>query len=39
VTFPSMGVFLSWGTEKERQECLAIRYMAGDCVALLPRLG
>jgi len=39
VTFPSMGVFLSWGTEKERQECLAIRYMAGDGVALLPRLG
>ncbi|MDO8738390.1 lipopolysaccharide heptosyltransferase I [Candidatus Deferrimicrobium sp.] len=38
-TFPSMGVFLSWGTEKEREECLAIRYMAGEGVVLLPRLG
>ena len=38
-TFPSMGVFLSWGTEKEREECLAIRYLAGQGVALLPRLG
>jgi heptosyltransferase-1 len=37
--FPSMGVFLSWGTEKEREECLAIRYLAGPGVALLPRLG
>lgn len=38
-TFPSMGVFLSWGTEKEREECLAIRYMASEGVTLLPRLG
>jgi len=37
--FPSLGVFLSWGTEKEREECLAIRYLAGRGVALLPRLG
>jgi heptosyltransferase I len=37
--FPRMGVFLSWGTEKEREECLAIRYLAGRGVALLPRLG
>lgn len=37
--FPSLGVFLSWGTEKEREECLAIRYLAGGGVALLPRLG
>jgi heptosyltransferase-1 len=38
-SFPSLGVFLSWGTEKEREECLAIRYLAGEGVALLPRLG
>jgi len=38
-TFPSMGTFLSWGTDREREECLAIRYMAGERVALLPRLG
>jgi len=37
--FPGLGVFLSWGTEKEREECLAIRYLAGAGVALLPRLG
>jgi len=37
--FPSLGVFLSWGTEKEREECLAIRYLAGEGVALLPHLG
>jgi len=37
--FPRLGVFLSWGTEKEREECLAIRYLAGQGVALLPRLG
>ncbi len=37
--FPGLGVFLSWGTEKEREECLAIRYMAGGGVAMLPRLG
>jgi len=38
-TFPSIGTFLSWGTDREREECLAIRYMAGERVALLPRLG
>lgn len=37
--FPGLGVFLSWGTGKEREECLAIRYLAGEGVALLPRLG
>lgn len=37
--FPSLGTFLSWGTEKEREECLAIRYLAGQGVAVLPRLG
>jgi len=37
--FPSMGTFLSWGTDREREECLAIRYLAGERVALLPRLG
>jgi len=37
--FPSTGVFLSWGTEKEREECLAIRELAGGRVKLLPRLG
>jgi heptosyltransferase-1 len=37
--FPSMGTFLSWGTDREREECLAIRYLAGEGVALLPRLG
>lgn len=37
--FPELGTFLSWGTEKEREECLAIRYLAGDGVALLPHLG
>jgi heptosyltransferase-1 len=37
--FPGLGVFLSWGTEKEREECRAIRYLAGEGVALLPRLG
>lgn len=35
---PALGVYLSWGTEKEREECLAIRYLAGAGVALLPRL-
>jgi ADP-heptose:LPS heptosyltransferase len=39
VAFPGLGVFLSWGSEKEREECLAIRYLAGRGVALLPRLG
>jgi hypothetical protein len=38
-TFPSMGGFLSWGTEREREECLAIREFAGGRVELLPRLG
>ncbi|MHB1025475.1 MAG: glycosyltransferase family 9 protein [Desulfobacteria bacterium] len=37
--FPRLGVFLTWGTENEREECLAIRYLAGRGVALLPRLG
>lgn len=37
--FPSMGTFLSWGTDREREECLAIRYLAGGRVSLLPRLG
>lgn len=36
---PGLGVFLSWGTEKEREECIAIRYLAVKGVALLPRLG
>jgi heptosyltransferase-1 len=38
-TFPSMGAFLSWGTDREREECLAIRELAGGRVELLPRLG
>jgi heptosyltransferase-1 len=38
-TFPSMGTFLSWGTDREREECLAIRALAGGRVKLLPRLG
>ena len=38
-TFPSMGAFLSWGTDREREECLAIRELAGERVTLLPRLG
>jgi heptosyltransferase-1 len=38
-TFPSMGAFLSWGTDREREECLAIRELAGGHVKLLPRLG
>lgn len=38
-TFPSMGTFLSWGTDREREECLAIRDLAGGRVKLLPRLG
>lgn len=37
--FPSLGTFLSWGTEDEREECLAIRRLAGGRVELLPRLG
>jgi heptosyltransferase-1 len=37
--FPGLGVFLSWGTERERQDCLAIRYLVGNGVFLLPRLG
>jgi heptosyltransferase I len=38
-TFPSLGAFLSWGTDREREECLAIRELAGGRVKLLPRLG
>lgn len=38
-TFPSLGAFLSWGTDGEREECLAIRELAGGRVKLLPRLG
>lgn len=38
-TFPGMGTFLSWGTDREREECLAIRDIAGGSVAILPRLG
>ncbi|MGB7631478.1 MAG: glycosyltransferase family 9 protein [Candidatus Deferrimicrobium sp.] len=38
-TYPSMGAFLSWGTDREREECLAIREFAGGRVKLLPRLG
>ena len=38
-TFPSMGAFLSWGTDREREECLAIRELAGGWMVLLPRLG
>ncbi len=38
-TCPDLGVFLSWGSEEERRECLAIRELAGGRVALLPRLG
>ena len=39
IAFPGLGAFLSWGTGKERDECLAIRYLAGGGVALLPPLG
>jgi len=38
-TFPSLGTFLSWGTDGEREECLAIRDLAGGRVGVLPRLG
>ncbi|RJP25642.1 MAG: lipopolysaccharide heptosyltransferase family protein [Deltaproteobacteria bacterium] len=38
-SFPSLGAFLSWGTDREREECLAIRDLAGGRVELLPRLG
>jgi heptosyltransferase-1 len=37
--FPSLGTFLSWGTEEERVDCLAIRRLAQGRVALLPQLG
>ena len=37
--FPGLGTFLSWGTGKEREECLKIRDLAGEGVALLPPLG
>jgi heptosyltransferase-1 len=36
--FPAMGTFLSWGTEGEREDCLAIHDLAGGRTALLPRL-
>ena len=38
-TFPGMGTYLTWGTEREREECHAVRELAGGRVALLPRLG
>jgi heptosyltransferase-1 len=38
-SFPGLGAFLSWGTEKEREECLAVQGLAGGRIALLPRLG
>jgi len=38
-SFPSMGTYLSWGTEREREECIAVRDIAGGRVALLPRMG
>lgn len=37
--FPDLGTFLSHGTDREREECVAIRERAGGRVALLPRLG
>jgi lipopolysaccharide heptosyltransferase I len=37
--FPALGTFLSWGTEAERDECVAIREGAKGGVAVLPRLG
>jgi len=37
--FPGLGVFLTWGTEKEREECLADPVPLGQGVAVLPRLG
>ncbi len=36
---PMMGAYLSWGTERERADCLAILERAEGQVALLPRLG
>jgi len=36
--FPRLGVFLSWGTEAEREEADRIRGLANGCARLLPRL-
>ncbi len=37
--FPALGTFLSWGTEGERADCLAVRRLARGRVELLPPLG
>jgi heptosyltransferase-1 len=34
-----MGTFLTWGTEEEKADCIAILERANGQVALLPRLG
>jgi heptosyltransferase-1 len=36
--FPRVGVFLSWGTEEEREEAEGIRRLAGEGTRVLPRL-
>lgn len=36
---PGLGAYLSWGTEREREECAAVRDLAGGRVALLPHRG
>jgi heptosyltransferase-1 len=36
--FPRLGVFLSWGTEGEREEAEGIRRLAGGATRVLPRL-
>jgi len=36
--FPRVGVFLSWGTEGEREEAEGIRRLAGGAIRVLPRL-
>ena len=36
--FPRVGVFLSWGTEEEREEAEGIRRLAGEGARVLPRL-
>ncbi|MGW8286332.1 MAG: lipopolysaccharide heptosyltransferase I [Candidatus Deferrimicrobiaceae bacterium] len=36
--FPQVGVFLSWGTEEEREEAEGIRRLAGEGTRVLPRL-
>jgi heptosyltransferase-1 len=38
-SFPRLGTFLSWGTDREREECLAVIGRSGGGTALLPRLG